>query len=223
MAFFSESLRNWTKKHDFIEGLAEWSPTEYAELTEFITEYSPTEYAECTEFTAEFFPTEYAELTEFTAEYSPTEYAECTKFTAEFFPTEYAELTEFTAEFSPTDFRCNFRGCTCLRSALPLARARSAPTKQTVMTSHRFHRSTQMVRVRIIKTTKYAHVKDGEVADSIAVEHNVLATFFPTLFHRRRTESDRTANANRSDGGRNPIGRRTESNRTETDWTANGI
>ena len=55
MAFFSKSLRNWTKKHDFIEGLTEWSPTEYAELTEFITEYSPT------------------------------------------------------------DFRCNFRGCTCLK------------------------------------------------------------------------------------------------------------
>ena len=72
--------------------------------------------------------------------------------------------------------------------------------------------------VRIIKTTKYAHVKDGEVADSIAVEHNVLATFFPTLFHRRRTESDRTANGNRSDGERNLIGRRTESDRT-----ANGI
>ena len=50
--------------------------------------------------------------------------------------------------------------------------------------------------MRIIKTTKYAHVKDGEVADSIAVEHNVLATFFPTLFHRQRTESNRTANAN---------------------------
>ena len=30
-----------------------------------------------------------------------------------------------------------------------------------------------------------------------------------------RTESDRTANGIRSDGGRNPIGRR-----TETDWTA---
>ena len=147
MAFFSKSLRNWTKKHDFIEGLTEWSPTEYAELIEFITEYSPT------------------------------------------------------------DFRCNFMGCTCLRSDLPLARARSAPTKQTVilpqislytvlllvMTSHRFHRSTQIVRVRIIKTTKYAHVKDGEVADSIAIEHNVLAKFFPTLFHRRRTETDRTA------------------------------
>lgn len=99
MAFFSKSLRNWTKKHDFIEGLTEWSPT------------------------------------------------------------EYAELTEFTAEYSPTDFR-----------------------------------NTQIVRVRIIKTTKYAHVKDGEVADSIAVEHNVLATFFPTFFHRRRTESNRMAN-----------------------------
>ena len=55
MAFFSKSLRNWTKKHDFIEGLTEWSPT------------------------------------------------------------EYAEYTEFTAEYSPTDFRCNFRGCTCLK------------------------------------------------------------------------------------------------------------
>ena len=73
-----------------------------------------------------------------------------------------------------------------------------------------------MVRVRIIKTTKYAHVKDGEVADSIAVEHNVLATFFPTLFHRRRTESNRTADGIRADGGRNLIRRR-----TETDWTAN--
>ena len=62
--------------------------------------------------------------------------------------------------------------------------------------SHRFHGNTQIVRVRIIKTTKYAHVKDSEVADNIAVEHNVLATFFPILFHRRRTETDRTANAN---------------------------
>ena len=114
MAFFSKSLRNWTKKHDFIEGLTEWSPTEYAECTEFITEYSPTDF-----------------------------------------------------------------------------------------------RNTQIVRVRIIKTTKYAHVKDGKFADSIAVEHNVLATYFPTLFHRRRTESDRTADGIRSDGGRKPIGRRT--------------
>ena len=68
--------------------------------------------------------------------------------------------------------------------------------------------------MRIIKTTKYAHVKDGEVADSIAVEHNVLATFFPTLFHRQRTESDRTADGIRLDGGRNPTGRRTESDQT---------
>ena len=99
MAFFSKSLRNWIKKHDFIEGLTEWSPTEYAELTKF------------------------------TAEYSPTEYAECTKFTAEFFPTEYAELTEFTAEYSPTDFRCNFRGCTCLKCT---SKGSSAPTKEVV-------------------------------------------------------------------------------------------
>ena len=46
MAFFSKSLRNWTKKHDFIEGLTEWSPTEYSELTEFITEYSPTDFTD---------------------------------------------------------------------------------------------------------------------------------------------------------------------------------
>ena len=43
MAVFSKSLRNWTKKHDFIEGLTEWSPTEYAELTEFTAENSPTD------------------------------------------------------------------------------------------------------------------------------------------------------------------------------------
>ena len=34
----------------------------------------------------------------------------------------------------------------------------------------------------------------------------------------RRTETDRTADGIRSDGGRKPIGRR-----TETDWTADGI
>ena len=38
-----------------------------------------------------------------------------------------------------------------------------------------------------------------------------------TLIIGRRTESDRTANAIRLDGGRNLIGRRTES-----DWTADG-
>ena len=144
MAFFSKSLRNWTKKHDFIEGLTEWSPTEYAELTEF---------------TAEFFP-------------QNTQNSQ--NLLLSILPQISQKYTEFTAEFSPTDFR-----------------------------------NTPIVRVRIIKTTKYAHVKDGEVADSIAVEHNVLATFFPTLFHRRRTESNRTANGNQSDGGRKPIGRRT--------------
>ena len=77
MAFFSKSLRNGTKKHDFIEGLTEWSPTEYAELTEFITEYSPTDF------------------------------------------TETANANGGT-----------LRGRTCLRSALPLARARSASTEQ---------------------------------------------------------------------------------------------
>ena len=122
MAFFSKSLRNGTKKHDFIEGLTEWTSTEHAELTEFITEYSPTDFT--------------------------------------------------------------------------------------------LSGNTQIVRVRIIKTTKYAHVKDSEVADNIAVEHNVLATFFPILFHRRRTESDRTADGIRSDGGRNLIRRRTETDRT---------
>ena len=51
-------------------------------------------------------------------------------------PTEYAEFTEALAEWSLPQIAqiyteaANFRGCTCLRSALPLARARSAPTKQ---------------------------------------------------------------------------------------------
>lgn len=62
MAFFSKSLRNWTKKHDFIEGFTEWSPTEYAELTEFITEFFPTEYAEFTEFITEYSPTDFTEI-----------------------------------------------------------------------------------------------------------------------------------------------------------------
>ena len=61
MAFFLKACEIGQKKHDFIEGLTEWSPTEYAELTEF---------------TAEFFPTEYAELTEFITEYSPTYFTE---------------------------------------------------------------------------------------------------------------------------------------------------
>ena len=88
MAFFSKSLRNWTKKHDFIEGLTEWSPT------------------------------------------------------------EYVELTKFTSEYSPTDFRCNFRGCTCLRSALPLAKARSAPTKQAMHWPSKWMPSALLVQLR---------------------------------------------------------------------------
>ena len=49
-------------------------------------------------------------------------------------PTEYTDITEPTAENIlpqiPLSTDANFRGCTCLRSALPLARARSAPTEQ---------------------------------------------------------------------------------------------
>ena len=48
-------------------------------------------------------------------------------------PTEYTDITEPTAENIlpqiPLCTDANFRGCTCLRSALPLARARSAPTE----------------------------------------------------------------------------------------------
>lgn len=32
MAFFLKACEIGQKKHDFIEGLTEWSPTEYAEL-----------------------------------------------------------------------------------------------------------------------------------------------------------------------------------------------
>ena len=51
-------------------------------------------------------------------------------------PTDYTEFTEpLAGDVLPQIARiytdaANFRGCTCLRSALPLARARSAPTKQ---------------------------------------------------------------------------------------------
>ena len=55
-------------------------------------------------------------------------------------PTEYTDITEPTAEnILPQISLCtdaNFRGCTCLRSALPLARARSAPTEQYWYTSY---------------------------------------------------------------------------------------
>ena len=103
MAFFSKSLRNWTKKHDFIEGLRNGLPQNTQNSQNLLLSILPQN----------------------------TQNAQ--NLLLSFFPTEYAELTEFTAEYSPTDFRCNFRGCTCLRSALPLARARSAPTKQTVI------------------------------------------------------------------------------------------
>ena len=52
-------------------------------------------------------------------------------------PTEYTDITEPTAEnILPQILLCtdaNFRGCTCLRSALPLARARSAPTNRSLV------------------------------------------------------------------------------------------
>ena len=55
-------------------------------------------------------------------------------------PTEYTDITEPTAENIlpqiPLCTDANFRGCTCLRSALPLARARSAPTEQYWYTSY---------------------------------------------------------------------------------------
>ena len=55
-------------------------------------------------------------------------------------PTEYTDITEPTAENIlpqiPLSTDANFRGCTCLRSALPLARARSAPTEQYWYTSY---------------------------------------------------------------------------------------
>ena len=54
-------------------------------------------------------------------------------------PTDFTDFTETLAEWSLPQISqiyteaANFRGCTCLRSALPLTRARSAPTKQTVV------------------------------------------------------------------------------------------
>ena len=61
---------------------------------------------------------------------------------------------------SHTEVMVLSRGCTCLRSALPLARARSAPTQQNLYSptefrthscwvfSHRFHRFTQKFLLR---------------------------------------------------------------------------
>ena len=182
MAFFSKSLRNWTKKHDFIEGFTKWSPTEYEELRIYCWVFSHR--------------------------IRRTHRIYYWVFSHRFHRNTQNLLLSILPQISDA----------ILGGALVSARLCRLPEQEVHQpskqwSSHRFH-STQMVRVRIIKTTKYAHVKDGEVADSIAVEHNVLATFFPTLFHRRRTESNRTANGIWSDGGRNPIGRRTESNRT---------
>ena len=91
--------------------------------------------------------------------YSPTESTEPTELLAECIPPQIAQIY--------TEVRLPSRGCTCLRSALPLARARSAPTKQEVhqpskidilprnpqnpqnfllrIFSHGFHRFTQIV------------------------------------------------------------------------------
>ena len=57
--------------------------------------------------------------------YSPTESTEPTELLAECILPQIAQIH--------TEVRLPSRGCTCLRSALPLARARSAPTKQTVV------------------------------------------------------------------------------------------
>ena len=73
--------------------------------------------------------------------YSPTESTEPTELLAEDVLPQIAQIyTELLAEgILPqiaqiyTEVRLPSRGCTCLRSALPLARARSAPTKQTVV------------------------------------------------------------------------------------------
>ena len=70
--------------------------------------------------------------------YSPTESTEPTELLAECILPQIAQIdTELLAEdILPqisqiyTEVRLPSRGCTCLRSALPLARARSAPTKQ---------------------------------------------------------------------------------------------
>ena len=76
------------------------------------------------------------------------------------------------------------RGCTCLRSALPLARARSAPTQQNLYSptefrtelscwifSHRFHRFTQKFLLR----------KLPQISQNT---QNFLAEIFSHRFHR---------------------------------------
>ena len=76
------------------------------------------------------------------------------------------------------------RGCTCLRSALPLARARSSPTQQNLYSptefrtehscwvfSHRFHRFTQKFLLR----------KLPQISQNT---QNFLAGIFSHRFHR---------------------------------------
>ena len=85
---------------------------------------------------------------------------------------------------SHTEVMVLSRGCTCLRSALPLARARSAPTQQNLYSptefrtehscwvfSHRFHRFTQKFLLR----------KLPQISQNT---QNFLAEIFSHRFHR---------------------------------------
>ena len=70
--------------------------------------------------------------------YSPTESTEPTELLAECILPQISQIY--------TEVRLPSRGCTCLRSALPLARARSAPTKKCTnqaksIFSHGIHRT----------------------------------------------------------------------------------
>ena len=85
---------------------------------------------------------------------------------------------------SHTEVMVLSRGCTCLRSALPLARARSSPTQQNLYSptefrtehscwvfSHRFHRFTQKFLLR----------KLPQISQNT---QNFLAVIFSHRFHR---------------------------------------
>ena len=97
----------------------------------------------------------------------PTESTESTEVRVRIFSHRFHRFTQnlLLRRTSHRLHRCIFRGCTCLRSALPLARARSAPTEQAAVlpqiarnsqnllqrrASHRLHRSTQIRWVRKI-------------------------------------------------------------------------
>ncbi len=63
-----------------------------------------------------------------------------------------------------TEVRLPSRGCTCLRSALPLARARSAPTEQLVhQPSNVDIHLTTLVHLRQVHPLKTASVKIREI------------------------------------------------------------